>query len=451
MIEQGDGKMFNPITGEMLEKWSADYQKDEVRQVATMALSAGELYEACRRKNAQNRMRQKFSVQIETLPVTNQKKSGRCWLFAATNVIREKIARDLNLANFELSQSYLAFWDKFERCNYFLESIIATADLPADDRTVSFILATGVHDGGQWDMFANIVRKYGLVPKDVFDETAQSENTRDMNSLLNRALKVGAVRLRGMIRDGKTPDQVKAAKEEILGKIYGFLCSCYGEPPKTFDFQYVDRDKKYHEDRNLTPESFCRKYAGDLLDRMVSVIHAPTKDKPFHRTYTIRFLGNVADGRPVKHLNLEMQEFKAAIIAQLQAGKVVWFGSDVGKYGDRSLGIWDDQMFGDEMLSGLDLKISKEDALDYGFSAMNHAMVLTGVQIEDGKPVRWRIENSWGDENGEKGYYICSDSWFDEYVFQAAVEKEYLGDLAALAEQEPAVLEPWDPMGTLAD
>ena len=170
-----------------------------------------------------------------------------------------------------------------------------------------------------------------------------------------------------------------------------------------------------------------------------------------HKTYTIRLLGNVAEGRPVKHLNLTMDEFKAAIIAQLQDGKVVWFGSDVGHYGERTKGIWDDGCFDFELLSGLSLAMSKADALDYGLSAMNHAMVLTGVQLEDGKPTRWKIENSWGDKSGEKGYYVCSDSWFDGYVYQAAVEKEYLGGLAALAEQEPAVLEPWDPMGTLAD
>ena len=165
----------------------------------------------------------------------------------------------------------------------------------------------------------------------------------------------------------------------------------------------------------------------------------------------MRLLGNVVGGKPVKHLNLTMDEFKAAIIAQMQAGKVVWFGSDVGKFGERERGMWDDQCFDMELLTGLNLTISKADALDYGFSAMNHAMVLTGVQLEDGKPTRWKIENSWGDKNGSKGYYVCSDSWFDQYVYQAAVEKEYLGDLAALSEKEPVVLAPWDPMGTLAD
>ena len=441
----------NPITQELLGAWSEKYNGCPVRKLATLALSKTDINAVSFVNKAAWEMQQKFSIELKTLPVTNQEHSGRCWLFAAANVLRERVAQKLNLEQFELSQSYLAFWDKFERANYLLETMIALSDLPTDDRTVQFVLQTGVHDGGQWDMFANIVRKYGVVPKDVFGETYASANTRSMNHVLNRNLKICAAKLRNMIAAGADEAALQKEKEDMLGKVYGFLCSCYGEPPKHFDFEYVDQEKKYHEERNLTPESFCRKYAGNLLDQMVSVIHAPTQDKPVHRTNTIRFLGNVADGKPVKHLNLKMEEMKAAIIAQLQAGKVVWFGSDVGKYGDRTLGIWDDQMFGDEMLSGLDLKISKEDALDYGFSAMNHAMVLTGVQIEDEKPVRWRIENSWGDEHGEKGYYICSDSWFDEYVFQAAVEKEYLGDLAALAEQEPKVLEPWDPMGTLAD
>ena len=300
-------------------------------------------------------------------------------------------------------------------------------------------------------MFTNIVRKYGVIPKDVYDETWQSENTRGMNRILNRGLKVAAAKLRKMVADGVDETLVLKRKNELLGEIYGFLCCCYGEPPRQFDFEYVDKEKAYHIERGLTPVAFAQKYALPVLDRTVSVIHAPTEDKPFHETYTIRYLGNVEGGRPVKHLNLTMEELKAAVIAQLKAGKVVWFGSDVGHYGNRDKGIWDDNCFNDELLSGMDLRMSKADMLDYGLAAMNHAMVLTGVNLdENGRPTRWKIENSWGDEHGKKGYYICSDSWFDQYVFQAAVEREYLGDLAACADKAPRMLEPWDPMGTLA-
>ena len=440
-----------PITEKQLNAWSREYQSSRERQLSTMALSRSDIQDVAYVRAGEDRMRHKFSLEIPTLPVTNQKHSGRCWLFAAANVLRERIAKDLKLENFELSQSYLAFWDKFERCNYFLNAMLELADRPTNDRTVAFLLQTGVHDGGQWDMFANIVRKYGVIPKDVYDETWQSENTRGMNRILNRGLKVAAAKLRKMVNDGVDETLVLKRKNELLGEIYGFLCCCYGEPPRQFDFEYVDKEKKYHIERGLTPVAFAEKYALPVLDQTVSIIHAPTEDKPFHETYTIRYLGNVEGGRPVKHLNLTMDEFKAAVIAQMKAGKVVWFGSDVGHYGNRDKGIWDDSCYNDELLSGMDLYMSKADMLDYGLAAMNHAMVLTGVNLdENGQPTRWKIENSWGDEHGKKGYYICSDSWFDQYVFQAAVEREYLGALAADADKEPHVLDPWDPMGTLA-
>ena len=441
-----------PITNDQLRAWSADYQGSPERQMATLAFAKTDLKDTVYSAKDSFAMIRKFSIEIPTLPITDQQASGRCWLFAATNVLREKIARDLNLEKFELSQSYLAFWDKFERCNYFLESILDTAALPTDDRTVRFILTTGVHDGGQWEMFANIVRKYGLLPKDVYAETYQSSHSRSMNNVLNRHLKHCAVRLRKLAAEGASKEALQAEKETMLGKIYSFLCSCYTEPPKTFDFEYVDKDKEYHVDRGLTAHSFYEKYIGDLLDHSVSIINAPTADKPYGKTYTVRYLGNVAGGRPVCHLNLTMEDFKAAILRQLSDGKVVWFGSDVGKFGERELGFWDDKSHNAGLMSGLDLSLSKAEALDYWYSAMNHAMVLTGVNLdENGKPNRWKIENSWGDKRGDKGYFLCSDTWFDEYVYQAAVEDTYLGEAAALAKQEPIELEPWDPMGTLAD
>lgn len=441
----------SPVTKDMLSAWSAAYKADPVRRVAERALSKTALNDVMFVSGAANGMRQKFSINLKTLDVTNQQQSGRCWLFAATNIVRERIAEKLKLEKFELSQSYLAFWDKFERCNYFLESILATADQPIDSREVQFVLHTGVHDGGQWDMFVAIVEKYGVVPKDAYDDTFQAAHTSGMNAMLNRSLKAGAVKLRAMKRAGAEEKDIQQAKEAMLAKMYGFLCSCYGEPPKQFDFEYVDKDQQYHCEPGMTPQTFRDQYVGDLLENMVSIINAPTQDKPYDQVYTVKLLGNVVGGRSVRHLNLEMETFKRAIIAQLQAGKPVWFGSDVGKWGCRDQGIWDDQCFDAEAVTGLELAIGKADSLDFGFAAMNHAMVLTGVNLVDGKPNRWKIENSWGDKSGTKGYYVCSDTWFDQYVFQAAVEKEYLGDKASLAAGEAVVLAPWDPMGTLAD
>ena len=295
-----------PITSELLARWSADYNADERRQLATLALAKHDVNEVAFVSAGAQAMRQKFSLEIKTLEVTNQMSSGRCWLFAATNVLREAIAHDLNLEKFELSQSYLAFWDKFERANYFLESILETAELPTSDRTVSFILATGVHDGGQWDMFVNIVRKYGIVPKDVYDETYPSSHTGSMNAALNRSLIVTAIRLRGMVAAGETAEAIKAVKDEALGRVYGFLCSCYGEPPRAFDFEYVDKDGGYHIEKGLTPRAFAERYADDMLGKTVSIINAPTKDKPFHRPYTIRLLKSIPKlGRKVPGARLD--------------------------------------------------------------------------------------------------------------------------------------------------
>ncbi len=443
--------MNTPISQAQLDAWSARYNASPERRLATLALSKAPLYDVAHVASAACAMRQKFSIDIKTLPATNQKSSGRCWLFAAANVLRERIAKEKNLENFELSQSYLAFWDKFERANYFLESILETVGLPTDDRTVCHILQSGVHDGGQWDMFANIVRKYGIVPKDACDETHQSSATGQMNYVLNRHLKIVAAKLRKMAAAGETQEAILGEKNAALANIYAFLCSCYGEPPRAFDFEVVDKDGQYHVERGYTPLSFAERYVGDLLDDIVSCIHAPTSDKPYHQTYTVRLLGNVVGGKDVCHLNLPLDEFKAAILAQLKAGEVVWFGSDVAHFGERKGGIWDDACFDFELLTGLDMAISKADALDYSFSAMNHAMVITGVNLDaDGQPNRWKIENSWGDECGEKGYYVCSDSWFDQYVYQAAIQKKYLGEHAKDADKTPVVLAPWDPMGTLA-
>ena len=441
----------NPISSKDIQAWSNAYKKDPVKKLATVALSKTDVFDASFNPAGFYAMQQKFSVEIPTLPVTDQQQSGRCWIFAASNVLREEIAKKLDLADFQLSQSYFAFWDKFERCNYFLESILDTATLPCSDRTVNFILKSGVHDGGQWDMFANIVRKYGAVPRDVYGETYASSHTRSMNALINRNLKVCAVRLRNLVASGASRDKIQAEKADMMKKIYGFLASCYTEPPKHFDFEYVDKNKKYHREDGLTPKKFAEKYLGGLMDDFVSIIHAPTADKPFGKTYTIRYLGNVVGGHDILHLNLDLPDFKEAIIRQLKAGKIVWFGSDVGKSGEREKGVWDDASFDYETIAGLDLTISKADGLDYAFSSMGHAMCLTGVNLENGKPTRWKIENSWGDKNGAKGYYVCSDSWFDKYVYQASVLREFLGDKAELARQKPVVLEAWDPMGTLAD
>ncbi len=393
-----------------------------------------------------------FSVDIRTLPATNQKSSGRCWLFAATNVLRERIAKEKNLENFELSQAWLAFWDKFERCNYYLESIISLIDRDIDDRTLRHVIQGGVSDGGQWDMFVNVIEKYGILPKDNYPDNAQSAGTGAMNNQMNIYLKRCAAVLREMYAGGASAEDLAAEKDKMLEKIYVFLVTCYGEPPKTFDFEYKSKDGKITVEYGLTPMEFKKKYVGDILKDYVSIINGPTADKPYYRTYTVELLGNVADGQGVKYLNLPMDEFKDAVISQMKDGEIVWFGSDCGKFGERQFkALWDPAIYDYDSVTGLETYMTKAQGLDYSFSAMNHAMVLTGVHIVSEKPTRWKIENSWGDASPNKGYYFCTDEWFDRFVYQAVVHKKYLEKYKDVLESEPIVLKPWDPMGTLAE
>ena len=394
----------------------------------------------------------KFSIDIPTLPVTNQKKSGRCWLFAGLNLLREQAAKVYNLKEFELSQNYTAFWDKFEKINYFLECMIRLIDVPREDRRMGWLLGIGMQDGGQWDMLAGILEKYGVVPKDAMAETYQSSNTSDLNRLINTKLRQYTVRLRSLRNKGAEEEELRKEKKNMLEEMYGFLCANLGVPPTKFDFEYVDREGTYHILRDQTPKGFMESFAGGLVTDSVSVIHSPTEDKPYYATYTVDYLGSVIEGKPIRYLNLPMEEMKDLILRQLKDGNVVWFGSDVGKYGDREAGVWDDQAYDYDTAFCMDFSMEKDERLEYSESAMNHAMVITGVNLdEEGKPTRWKIQNSWGDEHGEKGYYLMSASWFDTFVYQAVILKKYLTQAQQEAlEKEPVHLNPWDPMGALA-
>lgn len=437
-----------PITRQLLEECARDYEESPWLRTLGCAVSKTELADAAFDGNEARKLPMTFSIDLCDSKVTWQKASGRCWIFAALNVLREAVRKKCGLKEFELSQNYIAFWDKFEKINYFLESIIDTAHLPVGDRTLDWILQ-GISDGGQWDMIVSLIKKYGVVPKYAMPETAQSSSTRVMTRMLNMKLREYAVELRKLAAEGKDP---QPRKEEMLKEMYRALCICFGKPADTFDFEYRDKDKQFHSDRNLTPHTFYEKYVEVDLEDYVSVIHAPTKDKPYGKTYTVRYLGNVAEGH-VRHLNVPLDTLKGLIIRQLKDGELVWFGSDCSKFGDRKLGIWDPDSFRyGEVLGGLTFGLTKEESLDYRDSAMNHAMVIVGVNLdENGLPNRWKIENSWGEEAGQKGYFVMSDKWFDAYTYQAVVRKKYLsGELLAALSEEPAELEPWDPMGSLA-
>jgi len=392
-----------------------------------------------------------FSIDLDTGGVANQKQSGRCWMFAALNTMRHALADKFKLKNFELSQNYTFFWDKFEKANYFYENVLATADQPTSSRKVAWLMTTPQQDGGQWDMLVALIQKYGIVPKSVMPETYNSSKSAEINSTLNLKLRKDAVELRELVAAKASADDIQARKEKMLNEVYRMLAYAFGEPATEFDWEYRDDDKNYHIDKGLTPQSFFKKYIGWNLDDYVSIINAPTDDKPYNHTYTIEMLGNVLGGREVKHLNVSMADFKQLAIKQLQAGQSVWFGCDVGQSSDRQKGVMATDVYSKDELFDVDLSMSKAERLDYGESLMTHAMVITGVDLVNGQPTKWKVENSWGDKVGEKGFFVMSDAWMDEYCYQVVVNKQFLSDnLKAAQAEEPTVLAPWDPMGALA-
>lgn len=440
------------ITQQQLIKFEQQFDENPANAVAMNAAVQNGIVKSAISYEAFRQQRHEFSVNIKQGEITNQKASGRCWMFAALNVMRFEVMQKLNLETFEFSQSYPLFFDKLEKSNYFLENILDTLDEPTAGRLVSFLLTDPMGDGGQWDMFCGLVEKYGVVPKDAMPESVSSSATREMDYYLTLKLREFACTLRTAHEKGEALEQLREKKEQMLAEIYKILCISLGKPPKDFCFETRDKDGNFIRDAKITPQEFFAKYVGWNLDDYVSLINAPTADKPFGKTYSVRYLGSVKEGRAVRYLNLPIEQLKAAAIAQMQDGKPVWFGCDVGKCSIRENGIMDLNVIQADQLFGLSFPMDKAQRLDYGHSLMTHAMVFLGVNLdEQGRPNRWRVENSWGKEPGKDGYYVMSDDWFTEYTYQVVVHKKYLSSEALeQLKAEPILLEPWDPMGSLA-
>ncbi|WP_262315045.1 aminopeptidase C [Lacticaseibacillus parakribbianus] len=446
--------MSKAISAENISQYQSALENTPASDVLQRGVMNNGILKSAESTLPQTTMEQTFSIDLETGAVANQKQSGRCWMFAALNTMRHQIQAQFKIKDFELSQNYTFFWDKFEKSNYFYENVIKTATEDIDSRKVAWLMANPQGDGGQWDMLTALIDKYGIVPKYVMPETFSSSASNQMNAVLNQKLRKDAVTLRGLVAAGKSADEIEEAKSKMLSDDYRILAYSLGTPPTKFDFEYRDDDKEYHIDRDLTPKTFFEKYIGWNTDDYQSVINAPTADKPYNHLYTVEMLGNVIGGREVRHLNLAIDDFKQIAIKQLEAGETVWFGSDVGKESDGKLGILDTALYDKNALFASDFDMTKAERLDYGQSLMTHAMVITGVDIVDGKPTKWKIENSWGDKAGQKGYFVASDDWFDNYVYQVVVNKKYLPaaiqDTIKAEYDQPTVLKPWDPMGALA-
>lgn len=444
--------MSKEISFDQLKNFQADLDNLKGHAVTERAVTKNGILAVSKDYRAEVNMDPVFSIDIDTGKVADQKRSGRCWIFAALNTMRHSMREKLNMKDdFELSQNYTFFWDKLEKSNYFYENVLKTAELPTSDRKVAWLMQTPQQDGGQWDMIVAIIQKYGVVPQAIMPESFNSSNSTEINKQLNLKLRKDAVELRELVNAKASTEEIQKTKERMLGEVYRMLAYSFGEPPTSFTFEYRDRNNDYHIIKDITPQDFFNKYVGWNLDDYVSIINAPTKDKPFNEMYTVEMLGNVLGGREVRHLNVDMDTFRKVAIEQLKHGESVWFGSDVGQESDRKAGIMDPELYHQDELFDVDFSMSKAERLDYGESLMTHAMVLTGVDLVDDQPTKWKVENSWGDKVGTKGFFVMSDAWMEEFCYQVVVNKKYLPkDLQKVLTQKPHLLKPWDPMGSLA-
>ena len=444
--------MRENITLPNIRKFNKSFNSSTSNQLARNALIQNDINKVAVHWENFSKINHIFSNTIsKQLPVTNQKSSGRCWGFAGLNLLRLEIVKNYNLSNFEFSQNYFMFWDKLEKANYFLENILKTLDQNYDSRLMMHLLQAPVQDGGQWDMFVNLIEKYGLVPKSVMPETNHSSKSSMMNYFLTHKLRECAFILRKSKKPRTTIKQLRSKKEEMMSVIYSLLCMFLGNPPIKFDWSIKDKNNKFTRFNNVDPLDFYRKFTKVKLKNKVCLIHAPMSNKKMNELYTIDFLGNVVGGNIIKYANVEINELKKAAIKSIKNDEAVWFGCDVGKMFNRELGIMDMDLYDYEKLFDTKFKMNKASRLEYGDSAMTHAMLFTGVDLKRNTPRKWRVENSWGDKNGDKGYYLMSDSWFDEYNYEVVVDKKYLSNKTLeIFNREPHNLEPWDPMGALA-
>ena len=446
--------MKKSISFEMINQYQQICDTDEKLKISRNAATHNEVTDLAMNWNEFRKIDHSFSDLISgEMKITNQKSSGRCWGFAGLNLFRVYLGRKYNIRNFEFSQTYFMFWDKLEKSNYFLNSIIKTAGSPWDSRIMMHLLDNPIQDGGQWDMWVNLINKYGVVPKSEMPETYQSSRSMIMNRMITRKLREFAKDLRLSIKNEINEKDLYDQKNDMLSTVYKMLVIHLGDPPKKFTWQVRDKKKKFLRYENLTPQTFFKDHVDLELKDLVCLINCPMSDKEYKKVYSVEFLGNVSEGQPIRYLNTKIEILKNAAVESIKNDDPVWFGCDVGKYLHRSHGIMNINLFDFNLFYGTDFSLDKASRLEYGESKMTHAMLFTGVDLDaNGLPKKWRVENSWGDRNGEKGFYIMSDKWFDEFLYEVVVDKKYLEDeyVKLFENEEAKFLPPWDPMGALA-
>jgi bleomycin hydrolase len=432
------------LTPDVLKKLQASFKLDAQARALMNAITNNDVKGLALSRDLYNKHDDLFNYKIDAKGITDQQKSGRCWLFAGLNIMRPALIKKYNLSGFEFSQNHLFFWDKLEKANMFLEAVIETRDKPIEDRELEVLLKDPVPDGGWWSYVVSLIEKYGAVPKEIMPETNNSSNTGMMNALLNRLMRHDAAELRNLAAAGKKAQALETRKAEMLKDVYRLIALHLGTPPQTFVWRYEDKDNKVHE-AAFTPQTFYKEAVGVNLDEYVSLFDHPAH--PYDKYYRIKYSRNMQDIPDMDFVNLDVKRLKEYALASVLAGEPTWFAADVGMQNDGKDGIFEDGIYDYHSLFGMNMDLTKPERVLYFDSSPNHAMVFVGVDTLGAKPLKWLVENSWGTDAGNKGLWTMYDNWFDQYVYSVIINKKFLpGDVLALLSTKPEVLPAWDPM-----
>ncbi len=443
-ITQG---MAQGITPEMMTTIRAKAPTTSTDRALSNAMAATSLNQLARSADNPAAHDTHFSNSVPSRGISDQQSSGRCWLFTGLNVMRAKAIKEKDLGDFFFSQSYVFFYDQLEKSNLFLQAVIDNASKPMDDRTVEWLFKNPLSDGGTFCGVQDLVTKYGLVPAEVMPERFNANNTSRMSNLIQLKLREWGLELRQMVADKKKTGDIQQRKTEMLSTVYHILTLCLGTPPEKFTYTRRTADGTPVETKEYTPQSFYQEFVGwNLTDNYVMLMNDPSR--PYHKTFTIEYDQHVYDGHRWTYINLPMEEIKQMAIASIKDSTMMYFSCDVGKQYDSETGVLSLDNFDYASLLGTDFPMNKADRIRTFASASSHAMTLMAVDLDsEGKPLKWKVENSWGATSGKSGHLIMTDPWFDAYMFRLVVERRFVPEATMrLLDQKPTVLPAWDPL-----
>ena len=443
---------MNAQTGGISSKMLGEIQKQNkmtpAENAIANAIAANSIDNLAQNRNNAAELDTYFSIETPKQTITDQKSSGRCWMFSGMNVLRANFAKRTDSLRVEFSQAYLFFYDQLEKANLFLQGVIDTGKKPIDDQRVQFFFKNPINDGGTFCGVADLAEKYGLVPKQVMPESYSSDNTSRMARLISSRLREDGLQLRKMVADGKKAADIEKAKTEMLSTVYRMLALTIGEPPTQFTYAHRNKDgKAVGEPKTYTPQEFFKEVVGDKLNgTFIMVMNDPRR--PYYKTYEVELDRHTYDGHNWKYLNLPMDDIEQMAIASLKDGRKLYSSYDVGKMLDRQRGYGDTENFDYGSLMGTTFGMNKAERISTFDSGSTHAMTLTAVDLDaNGKAKKWKVENSWGASWGQQGCMIMSDRWFREYMFRLVVDKKYVSEeLLKLNEQKPIMVMPEDPL-----